>query len=134
MDHPRLLLIDDDLVLGDLLVEVLRKRGHAVAWFVRAELIGDVDVRLMHADGKTSLLNARDHDLALVDGRLRGSSIDGWDLTPRLVAAGLPVIGLSGAEYFNDLMVKAGARKGMSKDKLFFAVMNGEDVFSDAQR
>lgn len=126
MPITRVLVVEDDLTWGELLTSVLRKRGYEAAWFVAAELEGVHGVKLMDPDGKTAILNADEYDIALVDGRLKRSAIDGWDLTPRLVEAGLPVIALSGADFFNDQMIKAGARAKMAKDELFGGILRGQ--------
>ncbi len=126
----RVLLLDDDLSWGELLCEVMRERGYEVGWFVRAQLVGDHDVKLMDPDGKTSLLQNGDFDLALIDGRLKGSIVNGWEVTPRVVAKSLPVIAMSGAGHFNDQMLAAGARETLRKDLLFTGILNGKIVLA----
>ena len=127
MANTRILIVEDDLFWGDLLAAALKRRGYEVAWFVRAELVGADGVKLMDPDGKTATLKADEHDIALIDGRLSFSNIYGWELTPRIVAAGLPVIAISGADGYNEQMLEAGARQKLPKYDLFKAL--GKDDF-----
>jgi DNA-binding response OmpR family regulator len=126
MANTRVLLVEDDLWWGELLAESMQKRGYDVTYYCRAKLVGDNGVEFTDADGKIFPLRAEDFDLVLMDGRLKGSDINGWDVTPRLVAAGLPVIGISGADSFNKLMIEAGARSGYAKSDLFIKLADGE--------
>lgn len=143
MPDPHLLLIEDDLTLGELLVTVLKRAGHEVTWFVRARwavapAVGlsrasvenpGVKLVLMDADGKESVcVPPLKYELALVDYRLKGSPIDGPDVTPYLVACGLPVVGISGLPTLNDDMIRAGARGGIAKDQLMSKVLSRELV------
>jgi DNA-binding response OmpR family regulator len=130
MANTRVVLIEDDLFWGDILAGALTRRGYEVAWFVRAELVGADGVKLMDPDGKTAMLNADEHDIALVDGRLSFSNLYGWHLTPRIVAAGLPVIAISGADGYNEQMLEAGARQKFAKHDLFMALARKDFVLS----
>jgi DNA-binding response OmpR family regulator len=114
MQAIRVLLIEDCLELGDLLQEVLQAECESVSWFVRARTTTE-GVLLMNAEGKEILLDCSRYDLALVDGRLKGSSMDGWDLIPYLVAGKLPAIAMSGDPWFNKRMVELGAAKSLDK-------------------
>lgn len=114
MQAIKVLLIEDCLELGDLLQEVLQAEFESVSWFVRARTTQE-GVMLMNADGKETLLDCSLYDLALVDGRLKGSSMDGWDLIPHLVAGKLPAIAMSGDPWFNKQMIELGAAKSLDK-------------------
>ncbi len=127
MANQKLLLVEDDLTLGELLLSVFDKTGHSVTWFVRARL-QDGALTFMDADGVESVLPADGYALALVDFRLKGSALDGPDVTTQLVKAGIPVVGISGLRQLNELMVQAGARGGISKDELFSRVLRHELV------
>jgi len=130
MANIRVLIIEDDLFWGDLLSGAFKRHGYEVAWFVRAELVGADGVKLMDPDGKTATLKADEHDVALIDGRLSFSNLYGWHLTPRVVAAGLPVIAISGADGFNEQMLEAGARQKFAKHDLFMALATKDFVLS----
>lgn len=113
-----ILFIDDDLTWGELIQYALTERcGIAIDWFVRARQDGD-KIIVMNADGKESELDTSKYACAMIDGRLRGSSLDGWQLTPLLVARGLAVIATSGASTLNDQMIKCGASAGIAKDQI----------------
>lgn len=127
MANQKLLLVEDDLTLGELLLSVFGKTGHDVTWFVRARLEDKVLV-FMNADGVETVLQSDVYALALVDYRLKGSMLDGPDVTAHLVKAGIPVVGISGLRQLNEFMVKAGARGGISKDELFSRVLRRELV------
>lgn len=125
MTSQKLLLVEDDLTLGELLMSVFDKTGHGVTWFVRARLQNEV-LLLMDADGVESILTRQSYELALVDYRLKGSSLDGPDVTSHLVRAGIPVVGISGLAQLNAFLIDAGARGGISKDNLLSRVLRRE--------
>jgi DNA-binding response OmpR family regulator len=118
MDKIHVLLIDDDIVLGELIVDNLSRLGFEVSWSVRAACTNGT-VFLTDLDGKVSSLDCHRYDVALVDGRLKGSPLDGWELTPVLVKMGLPVVALSGLSVFNQDMIAVGASAGIIKDRLW---------------
>ena len=92
MPSQHILLVEDDLTLGELFMTVLERTGHGVTWFVLART-SEEGLVLMDADGIESLLKPVSYELALVDYRLKGSAIDGPEVTSHLVAVGLPVVG-----------------------------------------
>lgn len=124
MQAIRVLLIEDCLELGDLLQEVLQPEFQSVSWFVRARTT-EQGVLLMNADGKETLLDCSHYDLAFVDGRLKGSSMNGWNLIPHLVAGKLPAIAMSGDPWFNKQMVELGAAKSLEKFEIMKLARNG---------
>ncbi|MCC6978099.1 MAG: hypothetical protein IT343_07235 [Candidatus Melainabacteria bacterium] len=132
MQAIRVLLIEDCLELGDLLQEVLQAEVTSVNWFVRAR-ISEGKVILMDASGKESPLDCSLYDVALLDGRLKGSSLDGWDLVPHLVASKLPVIATSGDSSINRRMVELGALRSLEKFDIFSAVRKGVLFTGDAK-
>ncbi len=124
MQAIRVLLIEDCLELGDLLQEVLQAEVSSVSWFVRART-SEKGVLLMDADGKENLLDCSLYDLALVDGRLKGSSMDGWDLIPHLIAGKLPVVATSGDPWINRRMIELGAQRSLEKFDILTAARKG---------
>jgi DNA-binding response OmpR family regulator len=122
-----LLLVEDDLSLGELLTSVFAKTGHGVTWFCRAR-IQDANLVLMDTDGNENVFKTDSYELALVDFRLKGSPLDGPEVTAFLVKAGLPVVAISGLPSLNDVLIQAGARGGISKDQLFSRVLRKEVV------
>jgi len=124
MQAIKVLLIEDCLELGDLLQEVLQAEVTSVSWFVRAR-INEGKVILMDVTGKETSLDCSLYDVALLDGRLKGSSVDGWDLVPHLVASKLPVIATSGDPSINKRMVELGALKSLEKFDIFSAARKG---------
>ncbi len=127
MPSQKILFVEDDLVLGELFMTVFEKTNHGVSWFVRARLSPDGSgLTLMSEDGAETVLRDGDYELALVDFRLKGSPIDGPEVTSYLVAAGIPVIGISGLPSLNKLMVEAGARGAVAKDELFSLLLRGK--------
>lgn len=117
-DTKRILFIDDDLTWGELISRLIVDRcRQQLDWFVRARLTAD-GVILMDADGRERVLNPDNYSFALVDGRLKGSPLDGWELAPHLVAAGLKVVAVSGCSSLNDQMRQSGASDAIVKDEL----------------
>jgi DNA-binding response OmpR family regulator len=117
MTRP-ILIIEDDLYWGELLSSSLRRRGFEVDLFVRAE-VARRRIEVMDLDGRKQQLRPEQYSIALVDGRLRNSRVDGWELVPILTNARLKVMAISGCAYFNSLMVRAGADEGILKIALF---------------
>ena len=104
-----ILLIEDDPEWGDLICHSLRQRGFRVDWFVRAH-IARRRIQLTDAEGR--LLNhlyPETYSIALINGRLRGSMVKGWELVPILRDCRLKVIATSGHDRDNELMMQAGA-------------------------
>ncbi|MBZ0187590.1 MAG: hypothetical protein K8F91_15185 [Candidatus Obscuribacterales bacterium] len=132
MPSQKILLIEDDLTLGELLVSLLEQTGHGVTWFVRARIAQDEftedGIVLMDADGKECKPDFKKFELALIDWRLKGSPINGPELIPQVVRAGLPVIGISGLSWLNEELIAVGARAAMVKDELMTRILRGELV------
>jgi hypothetical protein len=122
MTSKTLLLVEDDLTLGEILMIVFGRTGHDATWFVRARLQDKILV-LMDADGIETVFHPDNYELALVDYRLKGSSLDGPEVTSFIVKAGIPVVGISGLQQLNSILVTAGARGGISKDQLLSLVL-----------
>jgi DNA-binding response OmpR family regulator len=123
MTKRKILLVEDDITLGDLLVYALGKRDYEVTWFCRARLdsagklifINDRGVETdfdASADADTKADGAR---YALVDSRLKGSVMQGVDVTRALVARGVKVIAISGLSSLNKELIAAGALGGIEK-------------------
>ncbi len=125
MAATKILLIEDDLDLGELITLYLTKDGFAVTYFCRARLMGD-DAIVMDVNGVESVLHPERYDIALIDGRLKGSPIDGPDLVGALVRSRLPVVGISGDNWFNRQMVEAGAATFIPKHEIFCKSLSGE--------
>jgi CheY-like chemotaxis protein len=119
------IIVENSQEWAELIVSVLEKKGYQTAWFVRANLVGN-DIVLTAIDGKLTTLDASQFDVALVDGRLDQFSLDGPTLTPHLVAAGLRVIGISGAPSLNQAMVEGGASGSHLKHDLFTDMHQGK--------
>lgn len=130
MPCQKILLIEDDLTLGELLVSILSETGHGVTWFVRARFSGEPDngLILMDADGAESRLDCSRFELALIDWRLKGSPINGPEVIPAVVRSGLPVVGISGLSWLNEELTAAGARTALVKDELMSKVLSGKLV------
>lgn len=108
MKVQNILLIEDTLDLGDLLVYVLEREGHAVSWYVRARITPE-GLMLMEPRGKEVLIDASVFNIAFVDYRLKGSPINGPEVTAELVKSKLPVIAMSGLPSLNEEMIERGA-------------------------
>jgi hypothetical protein len=125
MPSQKILFVEDDLTLGELFMTVFQKTSHGVSWFVRARP-SPGGLLLMSEDGTEMPLSAGTFEIALVDFRLKGSPINGPDVTSFLVAAGIPVVGISGLPSLNELMINAGARGAVAKDELFSLLLRGK--------
>jgi CheY-like chemotaxis protein len=129
MPSQKILFVEDDLALGELFMTIFEKTGHGATWFVRARA-SKGGLVLMDANGVECLLSPGRFELALVDYRLKGSALDGPEVTSHLVAAGIPVVGISGLQTLNNLLVKAGARGAVVKDDLFSSVLRRKTVIT----
>lgn len=126
MTGRRILLIEDDLFLGELLVESMqRHRNVTVSWFVRARYSADKNraaaIEFIDVNGAVFSFAepARSFDLAFCDWRLKMSPLSGVEVTRALAPSGLKIIASSGLASLNDDLVAAGAHSGIDKDKLF---------------
>ena len=129
----KVLLIEDDLSLGELLVICLTRNSNvAVSWFVRARLSAESqDLVLMDADGKEVVFNAQslvsDFDLAFVDYRLKMSTMTGIEVTRKVAATKLKVIASSGLFTLNEELIAAGASRAIDKDKIIGRALKEPD-------
>lgn len=129
MPSQKILFVEDDITMGELFMTVFRRTNHGVSWFVRARWSPNGLV-LMSADNTEMTLSDGDFELALVDFRLKGSKLDGPEVTSHLVAAGIPVVGISGLFTLNDLLINAGARGAVAKDELFSLLLRGKVIIT----
>ena len=133
MTARRVLLVEDDVSLGELLVLCLTRHSDvAVSWYVRARLSADSqDLILMEADGQEVVFTmkalASDFDLAFVDYRLKMSTMTGIEVTRKLAAAKLKVIASSGLFTLNEELIEAGASAAIDKDKIMGRALKEPD-------
>lgn len=120
----KILLLDDELAFGEIFQIMLERSGNELTHFVRVRVDAG-KVIMMNPDGKETTLAQGDFDVALLDGRIKGGNMNGWDITPYLVLLGLPVIAMSGADSLNDQMLKAGATTAVRKDLLWDKLRDG---------
>jgi len=127
----KILLVEDDITLGDLIVLALARQDIAVTWFVRARMEEAGEKQ----DGKIVFMNDRgvetsfdagqlrdaaaSFEFAFVDYRLKGSAMEGLEVTRELSRHGIPVVACSGLASLNDQMIEAGAVAGMEKHEIF---------------
>lgn len=131
-----MLLVEDDLSLGELLVSVFTRYGTTtVSWFVRAKSKPDgTGLVLIDPDGHESIFDPltglnlnQPIDIAFVDYRLKMSPLTGLEVTSLLTTYGVKVIACSGLPWFNDEMIAAGAQGGLTKDALFSRALHEPD-------
>ncbi len=120
----KILLLDDELSFGEIFQILLESSDNELTHFVRVRVKGD-DVILMAPDGTETTLDPACFDFALVDGRIKGGNMNGWDLAPHLVRLGLPFVAISGADSLNEQMLKAGASQAVRKDLLWNQFRDG---------
>ena len=120
----KILLLDDEFSFGEILQIVLEDMGNQLTHFCRVR-VADGQVVLMNPTGKESVLSKGEYDFALVDGRIKGGNMNGWDITPHMVRLGLPVVAVSGADSLNKQMLAAGAKLAVRKDLLYERLRNG---------
>lgn len=129
----KVLLIEDDLSLGELLVICLTRNSNvAVSWFVRARLSAESqDLLLMEADGREVVFTdeaiVSGFDLAFVDYRLKMSTLSGIQVTRKVASAKLKVIASSGLFSLNDELIAAGASCAIDKDKIMARALKEPD-------
>ncbi len=117
MRQVNILVIEDDILLGEILSDLLMTHGHTAEHFVRAR-VQDGEILLTDRDGDETRLDAQRFDLAFLDGNLGRLSLSGPQLTPHLVKVELPVVAMSGADSVNEDMVGLGARAAVVKTSL----------------
>ncbi len=128
MNDVRLLLLEDDHLTGELLIETLNEHGFNVSWFVRASLIKAV-LHLTDINGQLVPLEGAHYDVAAVDGRLKMSPIEwGYQVTPHLVKANVPVVAVSGDHFLNEQMIAFGAKAGAPKHHWWCPPIGSEDI------
>lgn len=129
----KVLLIEDDLSLGELLVICLTRNSNvAVSWFVRARLSAESqDLVLMEADGREVVFTdeaiVSGFDLAFVDYRLKMSTMTGIEVTRKVAATKLKVIASSGLFTLNEELIAAGASRAIDKDKIIGRALKEPD-------
>ena len=115
----RVLLVEDDVFLGELISEALVRQSVEVTWFVRARKDTD-DSRLifMDVDGRERKLEAYDFDSALVDYRLKCSVLTGPEVVQELSRLGVYIIAASGDASSNKQLKACGAHAAIEKHDL----------------
>jgi CheY-like chemotaxis protein len=123
-------LVEDNLEMGELLSEVLSRHGSVqVSWYVRARRQADSDELIfMDAAGMENAFDSDHCHLAFVDWQLKMSSLTGLEVTRELAGRGVKVVASSGDSHLNAQMVKAGARIGLAKDRLFSRAIDEFDL------
>jgi CheY-like chemotaxis protein len=124
MTGKKVLLLDDECSFGEIFQIMFDRLGAELVHFARVRVEGD-NVILMNPTGKESTLNRGDFDFALLDGRIKGGNMNGWDVTPYMVRLGLPVVAISGADSLNEQMLQAGATAAVRKDLLWSQLRDG---------
>lgn len=116
------LLIEDYLDLGELMVEVLADINVEAHWYVRVRTdTATGALYCMDADGKEHLplsqseQETRKFDCAIVDGYLRGSAMSGPEIVKAFKKKGLRVLASSGDPGLNRQMVSEGASASLEK-------------------
>jgi DNA-binding response OmpR family regulator len=132
MSNKKVLVVEDDITLGDLIVLVMTKHDYQVTWFCRARLDHLGALIFMNDHGVESNFDADEkigsgYDFALVDSRLKGSVMQGVEVTRELTKRGLTVIGSSGLPYLNQELIKAGAVGCIEKHEVF-SLIKGEGI------
>jgi hypothetical protein len=61
MSNKRVLLVEDDITLGDLIVLAMTKRDYQVTWYVRARLDQSGQLILMNDRGVESNFDGQDN-------------------------------------------------------------------------
>lgn len=127
INGKKVLLLDDEFYFGEILQMAFERLGAELVHFVRVRVEGD-NVILMNPTGQETRLAQGDFDFALLDGRIKGGNMNGWDITPYMVRLGLPVVAMSGADSLNDQMLQAGATSAVRKDLLWSKLRDGTFV------
>jgi len=144
----KILLVEDDITLGDLIVLALTRQDYAATWFVRARMERDGEEQdeklvFMNDRGVETSFNAgqlrdaaKTFEFALVDYRLKGSAMEGLEVTRELSRHGFTVVACSGLPSLNDQMIKAGAVAGIEKHEIFACSrgLNGETMLQSLTR
>lgn len=126
----KVLLIEDDLHLGELMILALERLDVKTSWFVRVRTdAADQSLVFMDADGKEVRLSDAelDFDSALIDSRLKMSQMTGPEVSKALVAKGLYVVAISGDAWLGRQMVSEGAHASIPKQDLFSRAIKEPD-------
>jgi DNA-binding response OmpR family regulator len=128
MASQKLLVVEDDRLMWDLIEEILQSRGVEFEIFARGSIV-DGQLLLMNLKSEKVSIKAEDYLVALVDGRLSMSELNGTGVTAALTKLGMPVIAVSGADSLNDEMIGAGAFKAIRKDHLWYEFLRGKAIY-----
>ena len=108
----RILLVEDCDFMAKAIKAALESNGHQVTWVIGFET--NQPLLAIDSDHQPQAINARDFDIAFVDGQLEGK-FEGPAIVEALSSRHIKCAGISSTNDLNDLMLAAGATMAMLK-------------------
>jgi hypothetical protein len=116
------LLIEDTPFMGKAYKSALEANGEKVQWFTGVNRVSPLTGTTL--EGKSVVIDPRKFKVALVDGDLRGSYLQGEHVVHALSQGGLRSIGTSTIPALNDMMLKNGAKIAAPKGTVLAALID----------
>jgi DNA-binding response OmpR family regulator len=121
----KVLVIEDEPSFEILIDSAMNEQGFQYDWFVRAQET-PAGISFMRMNGTTEIVDLSNYWVALCDSQLKGSAMQGIEVTRSLASMGMPVVAISGDDSLNNMMVNTGALFGIRKDRLWFELYEGK--------
>jgi DNA-binding response OmpR family regulator len=121
----KVLIIEDEPSFEILIESAMEEQGFQYDWFVRAQET-PAGISFMRINGTTEIVNLSNYWVALCDSQLKGSAMQGIEVTRSLASQGIAVVAISGDDSLNNMMIKTGALFGIRKDRLWFDLHQGK--------
>ncbi len=126
------LLVEDTPFMGSAMKEALETNGEKVTWVTGVKSATPLTGTTL--EGREIVLNPRKFKIALVDGELTGSNLQGEHVVQALHEAGVTSIGTSSVGEINDVMLAKGADIAAKKGTIVSALASNKLDLAGALR
>jgi len=129
-----ILIVEDFRPVAKIFTEMFEQLGHKVVWVIGFKDKNVKNLMAITATGEELRLNAKEFDLALVDGELQFSTSEkdlyegGPDAVAKLSKAGITCVGISSLAPINKTMKQAGAVLAGQKIVMVLALVVGKFI------
>jgi len=118
------LLVEDTPFMGKAMKSALEQNGERVTWVTGFKSANPLTATTLNGDDL--VLNPRNFKVALVDGELKGSYLQGEHVVNALHKAGVTSIGTSTVSTINEAMLANGAEIAAQKGTVIGALANNQ--------
>ncbi len=126
------LLVEDTPFMGKAMKSALEQNGERVTWVTGFKSANPLTATTLSGD--EMVLNPRNFKVALVDGELKGSYLQGEHVVDALHRAGVTSIGTSTVAKINEAMLANGADLAAQKGTVIGALANNQLDLAGAVR